>query len=236
MGLIFIAEILNRAKHRIGGRSSQGAKRSILDALGKLVEHLYIAFFAVAPTYPSENLVHYPNTFTTGGAFPARFVFEELEEVPGYIDHAGIFIHDYQAAGPHDRTDFGELLIINRKTQTRSRDAAAGRPTCLNSFEFLVARDPTADIEHDLPQCNTHRNLNKPRILDLPDHGEHLCALAGLGSDAGEPLAALIEYLGHIGPRLNIVDICRSAPDPELGGGRARSGGEGGGVGAGAGP
>ena len=57
----------------------------------------------------------------------------------------------------------------------------------------------------------------RPVLLTRPGQGEHLGALALLGADRGEPLAAVADDRRNVGEGLDVVDQRRAAPQARLG-------------------
>ena len=100
-------------------------------------------------------------------------------------------------------------------------DAAAGRAAGLDRLELPAVRDAAADLVDDLAQRDAHRHLDQAGVVDLPGQGEHLGALALLGADAGEPVAAVADDRRDVGERLDVVDERRAAPEARTRPGRA---------------
>ena len=85
--------------------------------------------------------------------------------------------------------------------------------------------DPAADVEHDLAQRRAHRHLDQAGVDDPAGEREDLRALALLGPDAGEPVAAVADDRGDVGERLDVVDegrLAASRPETAGYGGRGR--------------
>ena len=161
--------------------------------------------------------MHSCRSLTTGRALTAGLVAQELEEVAGHVDHAGVFVHHDHAARTHDRSGFFEAFKVDGKIYQRFGDAAARRSTGLHRLELPAVRDPAADVEDQLAQSGSHRNLDEACVPDAADQRKDLRPLALLGADAREPLGTMADDLRHGGPGLDVVDAGRLAPQATLG-------------------
>ncbi len=147
-----------------------------------------------------------------GDALAARLLAAEVHEVLGDVDHAGGVVHDDHAARAHERAHGGERLVVDRHVEELGGDAAARRAAGLDRLERPAVDDPAADVEDDLAQRRAHRDLYQAGVDDPAGEGEDLGALALLGADAGEPVAAVADDRGDVGEGLDVVDERRTAP------------------------
>ena len=70
-----------------------------------------------------------------GTHLPQLSFLGELEEEARHVDHAGVLVHDDQAAGAHDGAELaGSALVVDRRVEVRSqarsrrKDRRAARP------------------------------------------------------------------------------------------------------------
>ena len=102
MGLIFTSEIFKGGEHRVGGCLAQAAHGRLLDGFCQFLQKLQVSRFSLALCNALQDLQHPPGAITAGEAFSAGLVTDKVHEIPGRIHHAGVLVHDNQAAGPHD--------------------------------------------------------------------------------------------------------------------------------------
>ena len=87
----------------------------------------------------------------------------KASEVARHVHHAGVLVHDDQAAGSHDRAHRLQRLVVDLDVQVLGRDAPARRPADLHGLERLAAGDAAADVEDDLAQRDAHGHLDEAR-------------------------------------------------------------------------
>ena len=86
-------------------------------------------------------------------------------------------------------------------------NAAARRSARLDRLELLAVGNPAADVEDDLPERRSHRNLDEAGVVDLADQGEDLRPLAALGPDGGVPVGAPVDDERDVRPGLDVVEV-----------------------------
>ena len=104
---VLVAEMADRRQHGVRGRLAQTAQRRLLDPLAQLDQAFHVGLFALARADAFEDLQHPFGAHAAGHALAARFLLHKLEEEPGHVDHAAVLVHHDQAAGAHDRAQFG---------------------------------------------------------------------------------------------------------------------------------
>ena len=109
---VFVAEMADGREHGVGGRLPQAAQRRVLDHFAQLDQPLDVGFFALAFADAVEDFQHPLGAHAAGDALAARFFLDELQEEAGHVDHAAVLVHDDQAAGAHDRAEFGERFVV----------------------------------------------------------------------------------------------------------------------------
>lgn len=123
--LIFFAEIAQGREDRIGRGFAQTAEAPLADLLGEPFEFWQVLLLALARAEPIQNVQHAAGTNSAEGAFAARLILGELQEVARDIDHAIRIIHHHQPARAHDRADFPERFVIHRRIGQARRDASS---------------------------------------------------------------------------------------------------------------
>ena len=139
---VLVAEVPDRGQHRVGGRLPQPAERRVLDHLAQLDEPLDVGLLALALADAVEDFEHPLGAHAAGDALAARLFLDEFEEEPGHVDHAAVLVHDDQAAGAHDRAQFGQRLVVQRDIEVLLGDAPARGPADLRGLELLAGRGP----------------------------------------------------------------------------------------------
>ena len=98
MGFVFLAESLNCADDGGGGGFAQPAEGCSGDGIRKLQQQLDIPFPPFSGDDALQNFQHALGAFPAGDALAAGFVLGEVHEKPGDFHHAGMLVHDDQAA------------------------------------------------------------------------------------------------------------------------------------------
>ena len=160
---VLLAEMADRRKHGVRGRLAQAAQRRVLDHFAEFDEPIDVGLFAAAFADAVEDFEHPLGADAAGDALAARFFLHEFEEVAGDVDHAAILVHDDQAAGAHDRAEFGERFVIQRDVEVLLGDAAAGGAADLGGLELLAAGDSAADVVDQVAQRAFRRALRPGR-------------------------------------------------------------------------
>jgi hypothetical protein len=184
-----------------------------------------VRLLALALADAVENLQHPLRADAAGDALAARFLLDKFQEEPRHVDHAAILVHHDQAAGAHDRAEFGERFIVQGDVQMLLGDAAAGGAADLRCLELLGRRGPAADIVDQIAQGHSNRHFDQPGVLDRAGQREDLGPLALAGAVGGVPLAAAEQDRRHVGVRLHVVQQGRLSPKTrQRGEGRPRAG------------
>ena len=98
MRFVLVAEMLERAQHRIRRGFAQHAEARRVDLRRQAFQLLNVAIFPFAIADSFENIQHLARSDAAGDALAARLFLAEIEEKPRHIDHARIFVHDNHAA------------------------------------------------------------------------------------------------------------------------------------------
>ena len=202
---IFVAEVAQCGEDGVRGCLAQAAQAVGFDEFGQLCDFVQILHGALAVRDLVQQLQQTLGAHAARRALAAAFVYGEFQEELGNIHHAGVLVHDDEAAGAHHAADGKQVVVVDGCVDETGRDAAAGGAARLRGFEFFAARDAAADLLDDGAQRGAHGNLYKAGILDLAAQREHLGALALLGAHAGEPVRALQDDLRHVGIGLHVV-------------------------------
>ena len=86
-----------------------------------------------------------------------------------------------------------------------------GPPVC-TALNARPSGMPPPMSNDDLAQRDAHRHFDEAGVDDLAGEREDLGALALLGADGGEPVAAVADDRGDVGEGLDVVDQRRAAP------------------------
>ena len=175
---VFVAEVADGREHGVGRGLAQAAERRVLDHLAQVDEPLDVGLLAVAFADAVEDLQHPLRAHAAGHALAARFFLHEFEEEAGNVDHAAIFVHHDQAAGAHDRAEFGKRLVVQRHVQVLLGNAAAGGPADLRGLELLARRSAAAHVVDQIAQRHADGHFHEAGILDRAGQGEDLGAAA----------------------------------------------------------
>ena len=202
---VFVLEVCERGQHRVRRSLTETAQGGILDHLGEGAQLLDVAGFAVALRDPGEDVEHTGRALAARGALAARLVADEVHEKLRDGHHARILVHDDEAAGTDDRAGLLERIKVHGQIHVRLRQAAAGRAADLHGLECFAVFDAAADLIHDLAHRRAHGHLDQAGVDDVARQGEGLRAGAALRADGLEPVGALLDDVGDVGKRLDVV-------------------------------
>jgi hypothetical protein len=113
MSDILITEILEGTQNRIRSRAAQGAQGTIDDSLGHGLQKFNVTRLSLAFADIMQDFIHPVNPFPARNTLTAGFKFEEIDEIPRYIDHAGAFIHDNHTTRTHHGAGFPQRIKIH---------------------------------------------------------------------------------------------------------------------------
>ncbi len=216
MRQIFVVKIAQRRQHRVRRSGSQRAQRTFRNHRTQFFEELQVTLLSFAIADAPQYVLHLCQPFAARYALATRFVHQEGHEIAGNIDHARPFVHDDHAARPHHRSGIGQALEVDWQIQQARRNASAGGPSRLHRLECLPTANPSADVEDQITEGDSHRYLDKPRVVHLPDQRKHRSALTVIRTNTCIPLRTAIDDMRHVCPRLDIVQVCRTVPQPAL--------------------
>ena len=145
VGLVFVAEVAQGREHRVGGRFAQAAEAAGADLAGQLFEFVQVRALRLARAKLVQNIQHPLGADAAEGAFAARLVLRELEEIARDIHHAGGVIQHHHPARTHDRADVAQRFVIHR----RVRQAAGTQPPDGPPICTALIRRPSADAAAD---------------------------------------------------------------------------------------
>ncbi|VTR63828.1 hypothetical protein DESC_100024 [Desulfosarcina cetonica] len=212
-GLVLLAEEPQRAENRAVGGAAQGAQGGFPGDLAQILEQFDIPGPALVLAQPVHDFEHLPHAFPAGHAFAAGFLAQKVQEGAGHLHHAGVFVQNQHAAGPHGGAETGEGVKIQGRVQEVLGNAAAHGTAEVHRLELLVSRNAAADIEDDLPQRGSHGHFHHGRVLDMAGDRDQLGPFAFLRANAGVPCVALVDDQGHVGPGFHVVQVTGFVPD-----------------------
>ena len=187
MGLVLVTEVTDRREHGVGGRLAEAAERGLADRLAEGHEALDVALLALTVADALHDLEHPLGADAARRALAAALFLRELEEEAGDVDHAGVLVHDDDAAGAHDGAELLQGGVVDGHVEVLLGDAAAGRTAELRGLVRLAARDAAADLVDELAELHADRDLDEAGVLHVAAEREHLGALAALGTGARVP-------------------------------------------------
>jgi hypothetical protein len=188
MGNIFIPEITQGGKHRIGRSLSQATQGIFLDVISQFLQLIQVFQRSLALGDLIQDLIHTSCSDTAGRTFSAGFIHSELQEKLGDIHHTVVFIHDDQSAGAHHGADLQQVVVVDGDIHIFCRDASAGRTAGLGSLELLPVGDAAADLFDDGTESCSHGDFHQPGIIDLAAQGEDLGAFGLLCAHGCKPI------------------------------------------------
>ena len=215
--LELVAEVADHRQHRVGRRLAEAAQGGLLDLLAEVDEPLDVALFALAVADARDDLEHALGAHAARRALAAALILDEVEEVARHVDHAGVLVHDDEAARAHDGAQLLQVLVVDRHVEVLLGDAAARGAAELHGLEGLAAGHAAADLVHQLAELHADRHFDQAGVLDVAAQREHLGALAALRAERRIPLRALEHDRRNIGERLDVVEHAGLAPEALVG-------------------
>ena len=194
--LILRPEVLDGRQNRVGCRLSQAAHGGILDDGAQVLQGFDVPFLALAGGDAVEDFQHPLGADTAGSTLAAGLLLDEVQVEPGGVHHAGVLIHDDEAAGTHDGAQRCQGLIVQRGVDVFGGDTATGGATGLGRLELLPVGDAAADGIDDFGQGGTHGNFHQAGVHNVAGQGKNLGAGALLRAELTEPVGP-IEHDGR---------------------------------------
>ena len=105
-----------------------------------------------------------------------------------------------------------QAFVVDRGVEVFLGNHTAGRTAGLCRFKLFAAADASADVINDFAERGSHRDFDQSGVVDFTGQGEHLGSLGGFRADGAEPGGALQDDHRNVGPRFNVVDDGRLAP------------------------
>ena len=206
MSLVLVAEIPQRAEHRIRRRLPQSAHARVGHGPAELLDEIQVRERTPALCDVVEDLPHPLRALTARVALPARLVFEKPHEVPGHIHHARAFVHDDHATRAHDGTGIFQAVVVDREIEEPIRNASTGWSPDLHCLDPAARQRTASDVVDYFLDGGTHRHLDQARVRDPSHDRENFGPLAGRRSDAGVFVSSLGDDDGDVRPGLHVVD------------------------------
>ena len=216
--LEFVAEVAQRGQHGVGRGLAETAERRVADHPSQFVEFVQVLLAAFAFGDAREGAQRLVQSDAARRAVAAGFGAGELDEIAGDVDHAVVVVHHHHAARAHDRAEFSQRFVINRRIEHVVRDAAAGGSAGLHRLDAVAVHAAATHIVDELAERGAERHFDQAGVRHLADEGEHLGAGAGVAADPGEPRRALGDDRRDVEPGLDVVDVGRMAPQALLAG------------------
>ena len=203
---ILVAEVFQGARHRGGGGFPETAERGVGNHPGQVLQHIEVLKGALSRDDPFENFKHPAGSLAAGHALAAGFVLCEVHKEPRHLDHAGVLVHNDEAARSDHRADLFERVEIKRDAEVGGDQAAARRTADLHRLEIFAVLDSAADVHDDLAQSGSHRHLDQAGVVDVSGQGEGFGARAFLGTDRPVPIRAVLNDQRDVGKGLDVIE------------------------------
>ena len=87
MSVVPTFEVAEGAQKRVGGGLAPGAQRGLLGHLGQILQEHDVALLSPSLGDLRQGLAHLPQALAAGRTLAARFTREEVDEVPGDVNH-----------------------------------------------------------------------------------------------------------------------------------------------------
>ena len=184
-GLVLVAEVAQRAQHRVRGRLAQAAQAGVLDHVAQPLRAgrgrpcspcpsaIRVSSRCIC-TVPARQGMHLPHDSSMQNSMKYRATSTML-----VVSSMTIMPPE-----PMIEPSCGERLVVDRRVEQVGRDAAAGGAAGLHRLDRAAVGDAAADVLDDLPQRRPHRHLDQAGVAHLAGQREDLRALALLGADA----------------------------------------------------
>ena len=110
VGFVLVTEVTERGQDRIGSCLAQTAEGTVFHYQSRPLQQIQVFHLAFADEIRSRisSMRLMPST----SAFPARLRSGETKEETSHVDNTSLFVHYYQAAGPHNGTGTGQGFIV----------------------------------------------------------------------------------------------------------------------------
>ena len=105
VGQILVAEIFQGALDGLAGALAQAAQGGGADGVRQLLQQVQVLQRALVGDDAVQNLQHPLRALPAGNALAAGLLLGEFHEEPGGLHHAGVLVHDHQAAGADHGAD-----------------------------------------------------------------------------------------------------------------------------------
>ncbi len=170
MILPFIAPVLDGGLNRHHRGIAERTNCPAQDIAADIFDLLYIARLSLSSFDPVDHLLEPAGAFAAGRALPARFMFEEMNQLLNGPDDTGVFVKYNHGARSEHRAGSGERFIIqldiDHVGQKERRRGSAGD----NTFEFLPVGDSAAvsGIIYELLEIEAELYFVIARPIDMP--------------------------------------------------------------------
>ena len=143
MFFVFLPEMADGGKHRVGGRLPQPAMGHPNDVAPRSSRNSTSPSCPFPPTISSSLRSMTDRPIRQGTHLPQDSSTQKCGEEAGRVHHAGGFVADDDPARAHDRSRSLQGFIIHGGVQKVFRDKPAGRPPELGGLELLSPLIPS---------------------------------------------------------------------------------------------
>src|SRR5579883_524950 len=207
------AEVFEPAFERLGGA---GGERAVgmagLEEAGLEFELFEIAGPAAAFFYCLEDALGPREAAPAGRAPSAGFLSEEVLEVPQHADRARAVVEHDHGAGAEAAAGLLHLVEVHGHVQVLFGEEVGGGAAGKKAAEPVALAHAAGVFLQDLAGGGAHRQLPKAGAVDAAARAVELGAAIGGAAELAEPGCAVVDDVGDVAERLDVVDGGRLAP------------------------
>src|SRR5438445_714089 len=186
-----LREVFHHRKHRVGGGLPQPAYGCVHHRIGKFLQQRLIPFLSF------DELERLCRADPAGRALPARFLGEELHEIPrggrGFV-----FIREDNYRGGADKAAIlVQRIEVERDIAHRRRKDPTRGSAGKIAVELVAFQHPAAVFGDQLLHRDSGRRKVYAGLLHAPAHREGAQALAAVEPVRGETVDAIFQDFTH---------------------------------------
>src|ERR1035438_4702257 len=206
MVLEFLPELLHDRDGRHGGGIAQGAERPAQHIPRDIADQVDIGARARPIVEASQNLLQPGGAFAARDAPAAAFMGVEAHDAQGGFHHAGVFVHDDDAAGAqHGFARCHGIVVHGSALHFRGGEHRATRPARNEGLQLLAVAYAAAYFLDHLLHREAEFELVDAGLVDVAGEAGHLGA-AGFGNaERRKRRAAIAQDRRHGAESLHVV-------------------------------
>src|ERR1700735_1064573 len=164
-----------------------------------------------------EQLPQPRSAFSARNAPAAGFMSVEMHDPSRQVNHAGLFVNDYRAAGAQHRADFRHRVVIHRHINFISRKQRTGTSAGYHRLQLLAVLHAAGYFLNHALQIKAERQLVNSGLIDVPGNRIEPRPAIFRRSQRSVPIATLPNYRGHGAERFNVIDHSGTAVESDGG-------------------